>query len=70
MSDIVECHSGYEYADRPTAFYWQEQRWEVIEILARWRTPEGKHFRVNTQHNQIFEILYVESEDAWQIKTL
>lgn len=70
MSDIVECHSGYEYADRPTAFYWQEQRWEVIEILARWRTPEGKHFRVNTQHNQIFEILYVDSEDAWQIKTL
>jgi hypothetical protein len=70
VSDIVECHSGYEYADRPTAFYWQEQRWEVIEILARWRTPEGKHFRVNTQHNQIFEILYVDSEDAWQIKTL
>ena len=70
MSGNVECHSGYEYADRPTAFYWQEQRWEVIEILARWRTPEGKHFRVNTQHNQIFEILYVDSEDAWQIKTL
>ena len=69
MNDIVECHSGYEYGDRPTAFYWQEQRWEVIEILARWRTPEGKHFRVNTHHNQIFEILYVESEDTWQIKT-
>jgi len=70
MSGIVECHSGYDYAERPTALIWQEQRWEVKEIQALWRTPDGKFFRISTQNNRKFELLYKESEDIWQIKPL
>ena len=29
MSGLVECHSGYDYASRPVAFYWDGQRVEI-----------------------------------------
>jgi hypothetical protein len=67
MPDIVECHSGYEYAERPTALIWKGQRLEVEEIEARWRIPGGKKFRVRTTDGQVFELLYAELYDEWRI---
>ena len=64
----VECRSDSEYAERPVALYWQEQRLEIVEILARWRTPEGKGFRVRTTDDQIFELTYVEITADWLIQ--
>ncbi|HEX7541114.1 MAG TPA: DUF6504 family protein [Anaerolineales bacterium] len=73
MTDIVECHSGSTYAERPTAFTWQGQRLIVAEILSQGRTPQAKLFRVRTADGQVFELAYVEaadkcpSEQEWQI---
>lgn len=64
----VECRSDSEYAERPIALYWQGQRLPVSEILARWRTPEGKYFRVRTEDLQIFELFYAERLGEWQIR--
>jgi hypothetical protein len=64
----VECRSDTEYAERPIAFYWQEQRLEIAEILSRWRTPAAKCFRVRTVDDQIFELSYNETTDGWQIQ--
>jgi hypothetical protein len=55
---LVECRSDTEYAERPVALYWQEQRLEIIEILSRWRTPDSKYFRVRTEDGQRFELIY------------
>jgi len=66
-SEIVECHSGYEYGERPIAVNWKGERLEVSEILDRWRTPDGKHFRVETTDKQILEINYIELYDEWRI---
>jgi hypothetical protein len=65
--DRVECHSGGEYAERPTALHWNGQRLEVAEVEARWRIPGGKKFRVRTRDGQVFELLYVELYDEWRI---
>jgi len=70
MSDIVECHSDYTYAERPTALTWEGQRLEIAEILLQWRTPEGKGFRVRTIGEQVFELLYREVANEWQIYLL
>ncbi|MGQ0604770.1 MAG: hypothetical protein ACT4QE_24075 [Anaerolineales bacterium] len=70
MSDLVECHSGSEYAERPTALHWQGQRLEVAEVEARWRIPGGRKFRVRTSDGQVFELLYVELYDEWRIHQL
>lgn len=67
MSDLVECHSGSEYAERPTALWWNGQRLEVAEVEARWRIPGGVKFRVRTTDGQVFELLYVELYDEWRI---
>jgi hypothetical protein len=68
MVDLVECHSGYEYAERPTALYWQEQRLVITEVLESRQIPEGKTFRVKTQNDQIFELTYIETLDEWHIQ--
>jgi len=70
MSGLVECHSGFEYAERPTALYWQEQRLVIAEILESRRTPMGRTFRVRTQDDQVFELSYLEMHDEWCIQEL
>ncbi len=70
MNEIVECHSGYAYAVKPLAFTWQAERLEITEILAEWRTPQAKHFRVRTGDGRSFELSYAESSGEWQIREL
>jgi len=63
----VECHSGYTYAERPSALYWRNERLEIDRIDAQWRSLEGKHFRVTTRDGQVFELVYEEQSDVWRI---
>jgi hypothetical protein len=65
---LVECRSDTEYAERPVALHWQEQRLEIVEILARWRTPQAKYFRVRTADDQLFELIYDQAANCWQIQ--
>jgi hypothetical protein len=70
MTDLVECHSGYEYAERPVAVWWEGERREVAEVEAQWRISGGKKFRVRTAAGQVFELLYVELYDEWRVHPL
>ena len=67
MDEPVECRSEVTYAERPIAFYWQGQRLLVSEVQARWRVPEGIRFRVRTEDDQVFELVYDEARDIWLI---
>lgn len=66
--ELVECHSGFAYAERPVALRWQDERLEIDLIEAQWRTPQGKYFRVRTQDGQIFVLCYAEQSDEWWIQ--
>jgi hypothetical protein len=68
--DTVECRSDHEYADRPLGLTWQGRRYEIAEILARWRGPGEKGFRVKTVDGQVFELTYREVPDDWSIQPL
>jgi len=70
VSELVECHSGYEYAERPVAVHWQEQRLEVADILDTWRIPGGKCFRVRTTDQRVFELFYGELYAEWRINEI
>jgi len=76
MADIVECHSGSAYAERPTALAWQGQRLIIAEILSQGRIPQARWFRVRTVENLFFELTLGESagerpsEHEWQIHQL
>lgn len=67
MIDLVECHAGYTYAERPTVLLWEDKRLEVIEIIERKRTPAGRYFLVRTEDDQAFELLYNEFKDEWSV---
>lgn len=70
MNDLVECHSGYKYAERPVAFRWKGNRLEVSTILADWQLPDGRRFRVLSTTDSIFELSYNEPRDEWMVKIL
>lgn len=68
--EIVECRSDSEYAERPLALIWNGCRYEIAEILSRWRGPNEKGFRVKTTNGQAFELIYREIPDEWQVQPL
>lgn len=65
---LVECRSDSEYAERPLALTWQEERRQVTEIVQRWREPGKKVFLVKTSDEQFFQLTYYESSDQWEIR--
>jgi len=67
MADIVECYAGSVYPERPRAFYWEGARLEVEAVLSSWHIPQGRRFRVQTVDLQVFELVYHQAEDDWQI---
>jgi hypothetical protein len=66
---LVECHSGYAYAERPVALRWESQRVEIELVEAEWRVPGGKRFRVRASDGRTFELFYDELSDAWQVNS-
>jgi hypothetical protein len=65
--ELVECRSDSQYAERPLALTWEEQRLEIAEILARWQGPGEKGFRVLTTDKRVFELTYREVPDEWEV---
>jgi hypothetical protein len=70
VARLVECHSGYEYAERPVALTWEGRRQEIEAVEASWRIPGGKRFRVRTTSGERFELFYGELYDEWRIHPL
>jgi hypothetical protein len=63
----VQCHSGFEYAERPSALFWQGRRLDIQTIEGQWRGPEGKWFQACTQDGGRFDLFYDELKDQWQV---
>jgi hypothetical protein len=70
MGDLVECRSDDEYAGRPLAFYWQDIRHEVNEVLSRDRTPDGYTFRVRNKDQAVFVLIYDIQSDQWSVNPI
>jgi hypothetical protein len=68
--DAVECRSDTEYAERPLSLTWQGYRYEIAEILSRWRGLGEKGFRVKTANGQAFELTYHEISDTWHVQPI
>lgn len=70
MGRSVETYSGSEYPETPLAFHWEGERLMIAEVLASWRTPDGKGFRVRTEDQQVFELFYDENIQNWIIRSI
>ncbi len=72
----IECYSGYKAGERPVAFSFQGQRWEIIEIIDRWYEggleaghPEIDYFKVRTAEGTVFLLRHVPVSDTWSTQT-
>ena len=70
VMEKVECRSDSEYAERPLSLVWDGQRREIAEIVARWRGPGEKGFRVKTVDGDAFELTYREGPDEWIVQPI
>ena len=66
----VECLSGHTYAERPISLWWEGERLNIVEIVARWRIPGGRRFRVQAENDLFFELCYSKQQDEWQVSLL
>ena len=70
----VSCHSGCSYAERPTSFVLDEERYDIADIEREWFEPGEKHFIVIAVRENAVEsekrlhICYDTREDTWQLK--
>jgi hypothetical protein len=58
MGELIQCHSGFTYAETPIALTPEGRRLEIVQIPSQWRSPEERHFRVRTSNGQEFELSY------------
>ena len=70
MEEAVECYSGYTHPERPRAFIWQGERFEVVGIIARGRGPSGQTFRVRVSGGEVFDLAYNAAADGWRIQVV
>ena len=71
----VECHSGYKAEEYPKSFYWNDEKFEIIEIIDRWyqadRDPEqpvSNYFKVNTANGGPYIIKHDLENDEWYLR--
>jgi len=68
MNADVECYAGSMYPERPKAFGWEGQRYEVMEIIQRRQEPEGVGFLVRcAPEERLFDLFFNQTENQWQI---
>jgi len=70
MMNNVECRSDSEYAERPLSLTWDGTHYEIAEIVARWRGPTEKGFRVKTTNGRAFDLTYRELPDEWLVQPI
>jgi len=68
--ELVECHSGYVYGERPIALHLDGERLPIDQVEDSWRIPGGRRFRVRVEDGRIFELFYGELYDEWRIHLL
>jgi len=69
VDDLVICHSGSEYAERPVKFYWDGSWVNISSIINEWRIPEGKIFQVVSERGKHFILMYNQIVDHWTIES-
>ncbi len=70
MPGQVICRSDYGYIGYPLAFYWNDQRLDVAEIVIQNRLPAGYSFKVRVEGFGIFELDYDLNTDQWSVHQL
>ena len=70
ITSTVECHSSYSSCDHPSAIWWQGKRHLVKAIIAEWRTPVEKHYRLFVDEKLFLKAIYNDKENIWKVERI
>ena len=63
----VECHSGYQVKERPTAFRFCDRQYTVKEVVDRWYGEGAVYFKVEADDGNTYLLKYEEGQDCWDL---
>ena len=66
MRISVSAYSGYRGDESPRYFFLDNHRVSIVEILARWRTPENRYFKVSGEDGNTYIIFH--DGDNWNLE--
>ncbi len=68
----VICYSGYKADEYPKYFYWNEIRFEIMEIIDRWYQgdqnpdfPAANYYKVITNDEKTYILKHATKRDKW-----
>jgi len=63
----VECYAGYRGEEEPRTLQFAGKRIELVEILERWRAPDGRRFRARGADGAIYLLRHHERR-GWSLE--
>jgi hypothetical protein len=70
----VECYAGYKTDEEPRSFIWNNQRFEIEEIVDRWYqasrnpvVPASEYFKVRVADGRLLIIRKDRESRAWHL---
>ncbi|MFW5819804.1 MAG: cytoplasmic protein [Bacteroidota bacterium] len=73
----VEAHSGYEAYEYPKRFQWNDEWFDIEEIIDRWfqgdkdpNVPASDYFKVKAQNGKVFLLKHTLEKEEWMLTPL
>jgi hypothetical protein len=66
----VECHAGFRGEEEPRAFWLDERRLPVADVVDRWLDPRHRYFKVRAEDGRQFVLRHDPASDDWELAAL
>ena len=70
----VECHSGYRADEYPRRFFWDDEVYDIIDIMDRWYQgdlnpdfPAAHYFKVSTAVKHQYLLKHELEKNTWYL---
>ena len=65
----VDCYAGHRGDETPRRFTRGDQLVEILAVVAQWRTPDHRHFRVSTA-GETYTLRHDAQSGRWELTEL
>ena len=70
LAVAVDCYAGARGDETPRRFTRGDQLVEILAVVAQWRTPDHRHFRVRTAAGETYTLRQDVTLGGWEVPEL
>ncbi len=67
LAVAVDCYAGHRGDETPRRFTGGDQRVEILAVVAQWRTPDHRYFRVRTAAGETSTLRQDVTSGGWEL---